>query len=208
MADPKTVDSYNQKAERYENRWKDYLLHTHQKFLSLIQTGPKDIILDASCGTGLLATEIIKLGFPFKELVLNDISGKMLLAAKDRLAGIKSISYSQSPVTNLPFNDDHFTSLFCLNAFHNYDDHSQVLREFNRLLGDGGDLYILDWNREGWFRFINKLIQWYVPETINTCSATEIELLLRREGFDLLKMNTWYYKYWNFFAVKAHKKAD
>ena len=97
-------DAFNRKAERYEQRWENYLRHTHRLFLENITTGENEILLDASSGTGLLAAEIMDSGMPFKKMVLNDPSGGMLDFARKRLRDQQQITFTNYTVENLDFN--------------------------------------------------------------------------------------------------------
>lgn len=205
--DKQITQSYNQEAESYEKAWSSYLNHTHRHFLEELQTSPDDIILDASCGTGLLAQQLITAGFPFDKLVLNDIAEEMLQQAKDRLGKHPDISFSRQSVHDLEFKSQAFSKILCLNAFHNYFDQQKTINCFKDLLQSEGQLLLLDWNNSGLFRPVNWLIQQWVPEHIDTKSLPEMEKLLLEAGFQIHHKKQWYYKYWKFFFIKAEKSS-
>lgn len=140
-----TKTAYNQLADKYENRWRLYLSHTHEVFLSQFSSDKDDILLDLSCGTGLLASQLIDRGFTFDRIVLNDLSEEMLSIARQRLEGkSKKISFSNHTASALPFPSRSFTKIICLNSFHHYPDQSSAVRECHRLLKPGGKFYLLD----------------------------------------------------------------
>lgn len=201
----KTADSYNRTANQYEKTWEAYLRHTYQAFIKELHTDDHALILDASCGTGLLAKQLVVSDLPFERLVLNDIATDMQQKAKDRLGGHPNISFTRQPVQNLTFGNRSFTTILCLNAFHNYPGQRQVLQNFWDILQPGGVLYILDWNNSGLFRLVHWLIRLSVPERIDARSLREIHQLCVDTGFEIQKQHEWYYRYWKFFFIKAQK---
>ncbi|MDZ7808374.1 MAG: hypothetical protein U5K71_14880 [Gracilimonas sp.] len=62
MSKELTSEAYSRKARNYENKWADYLYHTHSKLLAEFSSEPKDEILDVSAGTGLFAEHLIESG--------------------------------------------------------------------------------------------------------------------------------------------------
>ena len=201
----KTAKGYNKNARRYEKRWKQYLTHTHQHLLKHLHTEPHDIILDASCGTGLLAHHLTQKDYPFKKLVLNDISTDMQQKAQERLGGIPTISFTNQPVQNLDFNPNAYSKILCLSAFHNYTDQAKVMNHFGKILQPGGKLYLLDWNKSGWFRPVNWMIKQWASEYIDTRSLEEMRQLLTQAQFEPLLQEEWYFKYWKFYIIVAQK---
>lgn len=203
----KSAESYNKNAHSYEQRWKSYLDHTHRCFLEELDTNVSDIILDASCGTGLLAQQLINKDYPFKKLVLNDIADEMQQKARERLDGIPAVSFTQQPVQSLEFETESCSKILCLNAFHNYRTQKKVIQNFWKALQPGGKLYLLDWNRSGWFRPVNWMIDLWTSEHIDSRSLAEISRLLSQNRFDLLLRKEWYFQYWKFYVVVARKSS-
>ncbi len=201
----KTINSYNQSAEKYEQRWASYLDHTHRRFLSELKTDSEDILLDVSCGTGLLAMHLIENGFSFKKLILNDISAKMQQKAKQRLGNHPDVIFTQQNAGELNLDNHKINKIFCLNALHNYKEQQKVLQRFYNVLQSGGQLYLLDWNNSGWFQPINWMIKKWVPETINTISLQKSEVLLQQAGFKIFHKSKWRFRYWKLFFISAEK---
>ncbi|HLR31377.1 MAG TPA: class I SAM-dependent methyltransferase [Fodinibius sp.] len=201
-----TAKSYDKRADNYETRWSGYLTHSHQKFLRELSVASGEVILDLSCGTGLLAQHIVDRGYAFQKLVLNDISAEMQQYARDRLATRNDMDFTSFPADSIDFPADTFDKVFCLNAFHNYANQPQVLNECYRSLKPGGSLFVLDWNRSGVFRLINWLISKTGAEHIDTRSASEMSALLKKHSFHLSFTNEWYFRYWKFFYIIGKKK--
>lgn len=195
--------AFNRKAAQYEHKWANYLTHTHGFLLNKIETSPEDRILDVSSGTGLLAHEMIDKNLPFKKLVLNDPSPKMQKFARERVGDHPHISFSKDTAEKLGFEESHFDTIICLNAFHFYTEQETVLNQFKRLLKTGGTLYMLDWNRSGYFRIVNRIIKWFTAENITTCSLVEIRNMLKACSFHIPDFKSWNWRYWKFFYIKA-----
>jgi 2-polyprenyl-3-methyl-5-hydroxy-6-metoxy-1,4-benzoquinol methylase len=201
----KTQTSYNLQASSYEKRWKDYLTHTHREFLQRVEVNEDDRILDVSCGTGLLAEELVSANAPFSELVLNDISHEMISIAKKRLNNLPNVSYSEFPAGQIQKMNKTFDLIICLNAFHHYEHQTQVVQNFHGLLASGGKVCILDWNRIGLFRPVNSIIKRFSSEHIDTRSEIEVKELLTETGFQIKVMHSWAFRYWRFYFFEAVK---
>jgi len=202
---PHMAQNFDRLADEYESRWGQYLNHTHQKFLSQLHLDKNDIVLDMSCGTGLLAHHLIKRGDRFQELILNDISKKLQAHAKKRLNGRDDVHFTSFPAESLDFPAETFDKIFCLNAFHNYSQQSRILNNCYHILKPGGHFYMLDWNRSGWFRFVNMLIKLRTPEFIHTYSRQEMKQELTNHSFSIIFDEEWNFNFWKFFFLVVEK---
>ncbi|HET8865133.1 MAG TPA: class I SAM-dependent methyltransferase [Gracilimonas sp.] len=200
-----TAASYNNQAERYEERWKAYLSHTHQKLLNIFECEKGHRILDVSAGTGLFAKHLNESGAMFSEIVLNDVSGKMLNIARKRFEDQAAISFTEDSSERLSFQDNSFDSVISLNAFHNYKDQEGTLSEIHRVLKPGGRFYLLDWNRKGFFRLINFCIDVFSGEFIQTRNADELNKALESLSFQVNTKEEWGFRYWKFYLMVAVK---
>lgn len=171
--------------------------------LSKLRISPDDEILDTSAGTGLLAQEILNKHDSFNRLVLNDASSKMLERAKYRLRYNHEVEFHNEFCEQLPFDENTFSQIICLNSFHYYTHQEEVLSHFRRMVKPNGSLWILDWNRTGSFKIASTLIGWLSPENINSRSLDEMRVLLHEHGFDIKEEETWGYRWWNFFFVRC-----
>lgn len=197
---------YDRKATTYETKWKNYLEHTHEQFLQRISTNRDDIILDISCGTGLLAEKKYEHNCPFKKLILNDPSEQMLAIARKRLADKENIRFTNFNIEDLAVEKQKYDQVFCLNAFHFYSDQQQVLQKLYALLKPAGRLCLLDWNRSGFFTFVNQLIKWNTTEYIDTKSFAELEYILQEGDFRIYNSDQWNWRYWKFLFIEAGKE--
>lgn len=198
----KTISHYDKLSKKYDRGYNAYLKHTHSKLLQNLKIPHGAKVIDVSCGTGILGSEIAE-RFSVSELVLNDPSEGMLNIARDRLANVDNITFTQHIAEELPFEPDSFDVLICLNSFHYYTNHKKVVDHFQRILKPGGTLYLLDWNLEGWFHLPNAIISAFSPENINTKSAAESDSLLSEYHFNIQTLQRWSFRFWKFYLIKA-----
>jgi ubiquinone/menaquinone biosynthesis C-methylase UbiE len=164
-----------------------------------------DEILDISAGTGLLAEEIaIRFG-PLKRLILNDPSKQMLEEAKYRMRYVKNVEFTSYFAEELAFQENSLSSVICLNAFHYYTDHPAVAAHIFRILKPDGTLYLLDWNRKGFFTLVNAVIRLWSKEHIHSRSFHELKDVMTEQGFILRKHKEWRFRWWNFCFLKCSK---
>lgn len=114
-----------------------FYVGNHRVILSLVEkyTKAQDLkILDAGCGTGLLAKKLEKFG----NIEAVDISPEALKFAKKR--GIK---VKQASVTQLPFKVNTFDLVVSVDViYHKEVDDQKALSEFFRVLKPGGVLVL------------------------------------------------------------------
>ncbi len=168
-----------------------------------LELKPEDRILDVSAGTGLLAEAAINKFGPFEQYIVNDPSSNMLEISKYRLRYKDNVEYTSHYAEELPFDDNSFDHLLCLNAFHYYTDQKKALANFRRVLKDGGNLWLLNWNRVGLFVIANYFIKLLSKENISTHSLGEMKELLAESGFSIEKEEAWGYRWWRFFFLKC-----
>lgn len=200
----KTIDFYNKSSEQYDRGYSAYLKNTHRKLLERLKLSPGDRVLDVSGGTGILAEQIVT-RHKDVDVVLNDPSAGMRDIAKKRLGNHKNVEFTGHLAEDLPFSRQSFTHVICLNSFHYYTDQQKVIRKFYEILKTGGLLYLLDWNRESWFRLPNAVISFFSPEYINTRSFDESLEMIIQPNFKITYQNRWIFRFWKFFLIEASK---
>ncbi len=103
-------------------------------------------ILDLGSGTGYMAI-MLSDAFPDAEILGVDYSDLMIEHAT---AFIKSrnksdkISFVKGDISNLPFDDNSFNVVLCLNVLHYVDNMTSVLNEVQRNIKDNGHIAISD----------------------------------------------------------------
>jgi len=106
-----------------------------EKLLTLLKDNPDDQILDVGGGTGRISQFFAAAGC---RVVVADISQRMLERAleKDGLAAVCA------PSEQMPFQDETFSCVIMVDAFHHVIDHRQTALELWRILKPGGRLII------------------------------------------------------------------
>ena len=202
----KTIGYYNRFSNRYDRAYAAYLDHTHQRLLR--QIGNIDIsgerILDVSCGTGLLAEQLLK-HYSDLDLVLNDPADDMRAVAEKRVKSKTKAEFSDMLAEDLALEPDSFNRVICLNSFHYYVDQAVALRNMQNALKSGGSIHMLDWNLEGWFHLPNAIISALSRENINTRSVDETEEMFESTGLKITERQTWNYRFWKFYLIEATK---
>jgi ubiquinone/menaquinone biosynthesis C-methylase UbiE len=154
-------------------------------------------VLDVATGTGrLLQTLLRQPGFQGQAIGL-DVSGKMLDVAGRHLvegAGAGQSGLLQATATTLPFADNRFEAVTCLEAMEFFADAARALKEMVRVLRPGGWLLIS--NRVGWEARL-------MPG--HTWTRAQLIILLRQLSLTDISMRPWQVYYDLVWARK--KKA-
>jgi SAM-dependent methyltransferase len=143
---------YDLSARAYE-RIKQYDPGDEQWFLGLplaraLELIPAPLVLDVATGTGRLPRAVLRQP-PFEGRVIGlDLSRRMLHQATQLTAQFANrLTYIWQDARNLPFDDDAFDAVTCLEALEFTPNPSEVLTELVRVLRPGGVL--LTTNRIG-----------------------------------------------------------
>lgn len=119
--------------------------------LSLAGVKPNLTVADIGVGTGYFAIPVAKLIAPLP-LYGVDVSPEMLAHLRNKLAQPAmpkniQLSNGEATATNLP---DACCDVVLLSAvWHEIDDTSAALAEFERILRPGGRLVLIDWSPDG-----------------------------------------------------------
>jgi len=135
----KTLKKYDTTAASYDAQ---YMKEQQDKFevaLNPIKLNSKSVVLDAGCGTGLLAERIAK---DVKFIVGVDFSRKMLDRAKSRLKQFKNSSIICTDVDFLPFRNSKFTHVFAITLLQNMPNQVDTLNEINRVAEEDASIVI------------------------------------------------------------------
>jgi ubiquinone/menaquinone biosynthesis C-methylase UbiE len=190
---------YDWSAKAYE-RIKQYNPGDEQWFLGLplarsLELIPAPLVLDVATGTGRLPCALLRQP-PFEGRVIGlDLARRMLAEAIDRTAQFADrLTYIWQDARNLPFDDDTFDAVTCLEALEFMPDPREVLSELVRVLRPGGVL--LTTNRVG--RDAKLLPQRAFPRD-------EFKDLLRQFPLEDIKVQIWQMDYDLVWAVKSGK---
>lgn len=143
---------YDVYASRYDNI-KQYDPYNEDYYLArpILQRIPHlraPLVLDVATGTGRLPLALLEQPTFQGRIVALDLSRKMLSIAAEKLAPFGGrVSLLHHPAESLPFPDDTFDLVTCLEALEFMMDAPAVLREIVRVLRPGGLLVLT--NRQG-----------------------------------------------------------
>jgi SAM-dependent methyltransferase len=119
--------------------------------LGLVEDVAGKRVLDAGCGPGLYAEELLARG---AEVVAVDGSLAMVELARQRLGSRAEVLHADLG-QRLPFGASEFELVVCALVIHHLDDREACLREFFRVLRRGGKVVLstqhptTDWLRKG-----------------------------------------------------------
>jgi len=148
------VPSYDEMAPAYERYARDGPYNAHYDrpaVLPLLGDLSGCRVLDAGCGPGLYAEELLSRG---AEVVAFDSSPPMVELAAERLGGRVTVLHADLNAP-LPFAEAEFDLVLCALVIHHVHDRGAALREFFRVLRPGGHVVLsthhptTDWVRKG-----------------------------------------------------------
>lgn len=157
---------------------------------------PAPLVLDVATGTA--RTHLALLGQPaFNGHVIGlDYSRKMLTMAAQKIAPFSHrAALIYQPAEALPFDDETFDAVLCLEALEFMDDDDVVVAELVRVLRPGGLLLIT--NRKG--------VQARLMPGKTQSGKTAVERLTRRFGMEPVILHPWQVEYDLIWAFKANE---
>ena len=105
---------------------------THDKVVEMMDREPRGKVLDIPTGTGILANRLRKMGF---EMSCCDINPSFF-SVPDLKVEIGDLNQS------LPYANNSFDYLICLEGIEHTENPSNAIREFQRILKKGGRIFI------------------------------------------------------------------
>lgn len=143
-------------------------------------------LLDVGCGTGYLI-DILQKQTPADYYGL-DLSPEMLKIAKSKLP--ETVVLTEGYSDKLPYEDNTFDVVTCIQSFHHYPDPEKAMKEAYRVLKSGG-LYILsDTGMGNYPKFIYNIYNKLIVKHLNTgdyaaYSKNDIQNMMISAGFKM-----------------------
>jgi ubiquinone/menaquinone biosynthesis C-methylase UbiE len=165
--------------------------------LARMATNLPPIVLDVATGTGRLPYFLLEEATFNGRVIGLDPSASMLAYAASKLRHYRHrASLVQQTAADLPFNDNTFAAVTCLESLEFFPDDSAALREMFRVLQPGGTL--LTTRRRGWEA------RTFFGRYRNRASfAAHLEKL----GFTAVETQIWQIEYDLVFAQKPTKST-
>jgi ubiquinone/menaquinone biosynthesis C-methylase UbiE len=112
-----------------------------QEFVEFVDASPTDTIFDAGCGSGvnllrLHANALRIIGMDYAEGAIDRCRSRL------RALGINNVEVRQGSITSIPLAEQSVDKVICMSVLQYLDDRQvrQALKEFGRILADGGVL--------------------------------------------------------------------
>jgi ubiquinone/menaquinone biosynthesis C-methylase UbiE len=112
---------------------------TNNALVDYAGVGPGDRVLDVGCGPGAALEGAIDAGAD--EVSGVDPSPAMVKRAAKR---VPKATVKEASAESLPFEDNSFTAVWTIAAFHHWADRSGGLAEMLRVLEPGGAFYVVE----------------------------------------------------------------
>lgn len=152
------------------------------------------VILDVATGTGRLPEVLLTQPNFRGHIVALDASGKMLACAQQKLVPYADrLTWMRQDAQDLPFDDNRFDVVTCLEALEFILDWRAAVCEMVRVLKPGGLLMIT--NRIG-------PDAWKLPG--RAISTPEFSKWLQKIGLDCVESKSWLVDYDLVTAIKSH----
>lgn len=175
-------EDYNKRASKFDSSF--YGKHgqkLHLKVLKMLNNYSFQNLLDIGCGTGNLLS-LIQEKYQNLQLSGIDISPNMLKIAHDKLGAKANLKVADSE--DLPFEDESFDIITCVDSFHHYPHPEKVLEEIMRVLKSEGRIIIADvWAPTPLRQLGNLIIKLRKAGAVRFYSKPEISELLKSTGF-------------------------
>ena len=144
MAD--NVKFFKDNVDYYSKEYKDYSLKPWEKKIRDMVSGPN--VLDVACGGGRMTIPLLRMGHNVTGTdFVAEFENKIREHDHDFMDYL--FKFVESGMTELPFPDNVFDSVTCINSLVYLRDIKEVrasLREMRRVLKLGGKLFITTWN--------------------------------------------------------------
>lgn len=130
---------FNSCACSWDNKKNPLDIYKIKKFiLPLLNFKADDILLDIACGTGIFV-QALKEENKNVKITGIDFAQNMITKA---IKKFPEIDFIAADVEKMPFSDNSFDKVICLNAFPHFENKNKAIREIARVLKKNG-LFIL-----------------------------------------------------------------
>jgi len=175
----------------------------HDTVVTLLQNLPRGVLLDVPAGEGALAARLIDAGF---EVRCCDLYPEIF-----RLDGVDI--HQGNLDAELPFENESFDYVTCLEGLEHIENPQQAMREFARVLKSGGHLIVsvpnilnveerLKWLLHGYTSHFKPISQAAserlrneyggrveIAAHVNPIGYSELRYVLEKNGFELLSVH-------------------
>jgi len=146
---------WDKAAKFYDDSWKAQLKPAQDKLLEMADLQPREIVLETSCGTGLVTLRAARQVANGGKVIATDLSEKMIDEAK-KLARKKSFSnirFRRMDAEQLDFEENQFDAAICSLGLMYFPFPAEALKEMHRVLKPSGRAVVAIWGERkncGW----------------------------------------------------------
>jgi ubiquinone/menaquinone biosynthesis C-methylase UbiE len=161
-----------------------------EPIMDMIAPHQSPLVLDIATGTGRLPLTLLNDAQFQGRIVGIDLSGRMLNNAAQKLNGFDRVTFIRVPAETLPFENDTFDIVTCLEALEFMENPQAVVREAIRVLRPGG--LLLTTNRVSIRLMPGK-----------TWKSEQFAELLIDMGLEAVEIDFWQVDYQRVWALKT-----
>jgi ubiquinone/menaquinone biosynthesis C-methylase UbiE len=176
---------FNQQAHIWDEKIaeKDTAKLEHIAKWLTIETGA--VILDVGTGTGVFLPYLLKKAGPLGSIIALDHAEKMLIKANAKCFN-GNIHCLCADVSSIPLADGICDAVVCYSSLPHFPDKPEAMREMNRVLKPGGQLFVCHSSSREHINSIHRRL----PVVYNDLlpDAIEMTLLLQNAGFSSVKV--------------------
>ena len=158
-------------------------------------------VLEVAAGTGLVTREMLKTLPRTSRLSVTDLNDPMTDHARRHVGEDSRVSWRQADAMGLPFDDGEFDAVVCQFGIMFFPDKARGMREFHRVLSDGGNLLLSVWDsldRNPPGAIIHTALAEIFPEDppdfyrvpFSMCDVNALRALAAQAGFRNVKIET------------------
>lgn len=179
---------FNNQAKDYDS--KDTVYYSKEGKISCVdiqkylENVPFERLLDVGCGTGFLIDNLAK--ERDAEYYGLDLSEKMIEIAKSK--NIEGAEFVRGSANMLPYDDESFDVVTCVQSFHHYPYPDEAMKEVYRVLKKGGVYILSDTGLDGIGAWIDNHIIFPLMNSgdCNVSGIKGISSRMKNNGFKVL----------------------
>lgn len=193
---------WDKAAPHYETGWQEQLWPAQESLLSEVEPQSGEIVLDISCGTGLVTIPVAEIVQPGGMVTGADLSERMIEEARSRAEnkGIENVTFKHMDAEALDLPDNAFDLVICSLGLMYFPNPNKALEEMHRVLKPGGRAGALVWGERGkcgWaeiFPITDRRVQSDVcPLFFQLGTGTTLSKSFEEAGFEELKSKRFSY---------------
>lgn len=179
----KAKDGFNRQATQFDfSRDGEHARTVYPHALEKLHLFPYHSVLDVGCGTGAVLLTLVEQDQGDLTLAGIDLSPEMVNIAQKKMKGRADLRVGDAE--QLPWPDNSFDVVLCLDSFHHYPHPERALLEMRRVAKASGQLILGDfWAPSPLRQLMNLFIRFSKDGDVHVYSESEVCTLLKGCGF-------------------------